>query len=139
MALGLSAACTTTAPSDAQSGAARPGEAAPAEAAPAEAPPEALPTSAPTPRPGEPFQVDMGQRVVLTSDVEITLSGHSHKISEGDVESPLGISLTIHRGGKDEPWDGWVEPTGDRTFTVAGIELELVDYEYDRWMRLKLK
>ncbi len=91
------------------------------------------------PRPGEEFQVNVDQRVLLTSGIAITLRGHTHKISEGDIDSPLGVGLTVHQDGRDEPWDGWVDLSGARVFTVAGVELELLDYEYDSWMRLRIK
>lgn len=101
--------------------------------------PEEPPVSDQPPAPGEDFKIDIHQRVALTTSVDITFHRHTHKISEGDFESPLGVSLIVHEGGQDEPWDGWVDLSGARALTVAGVELELVDYGYGKWMQLRVK
>ncbi len=129
--LALTGACTSKAPTDTQ---AKPAVPDPAPNVPAE------------PAPPQKFRVNLDERVRLTPDIEITFRGNSHKISEGDIDSPLGISLTVHHDGRDEAWDGWVEVSTrgvevapPRVFTAAGIELELVDYDYDRWIEVRIK
>ena len=45
------------------------------------------------------------------------------------------------QANRDEPWDGWIDTSRPSTFafTVAGVELEMVDYRYDGWIRLRIK
>ncbi|MCH9684516.1 MAG: hypothetical protein K0V04_23980 [Deltaproteobacteria bacterium] len=103
-----------------------------------ESPPNEL---ASTPKRGEDFRVEKGERVPLTPDVDMTFLGNTHKISEEAVESPLGIGLAVHRAGEEEAREEWlwVYASESRVFTVDGIGVELVEYEYDRWMQLRVK
>lgn len=143
MVLGLLGACSPKAPPEVQT---KPGS-LDAVTAPESAPMSPTtkhdlePEADEVPEPGEEFEVALGQRVPLTADVDITFTGNAHKLSEGNVDSTVGVSFTVHHPDRDEPWDGWIDTSRPSTFTftVAGVELEMVDYRYDGWIRLRIK
>lgn len=101
--------------------------------------PEPQPQPQPGPKAGDELQIDIDQRVAIAVGIEITFTGHTHKSVEAGMSSPLGISLMVHRDGTDERWDGWVDPGPGATFTVADVQLELVDYHYGKRMTLRIK
>lgn len=105
------------------------------------APATAKPDAKGVPQPGEEFQVALGQRVPLTASVDITFTGNSHKLSEGNVDSTVGVSFTVHHPDRDESWDEWIDTDRPSTFafTIAEIDVEMVDYLYDGWIRLRIK
>lgn len=67
--------------------------------------------------------------------VDVTFIGNTHKIMEHG-ESPLGISLTVHRDGRDIDTSEWVELLEQPRFSAAGITFEYVAHQYDRTIRL---
>lgn len=79
------------------------------------------------------------ERTRVAEAFDVTFTGHSHKISEHG-ESPLGVSLTVHRDGRDIQASEWLEVSepGRPQFAVAGVTFEYVAHDYDRSIELKV-
>lgn len=86
-----------------------------------------------------PTTVDLavGERTRIVDGVDVTFIGNSHKIMERG-ESPLGISLTVHRDGRDIDTSEWVELLEQPKFSAAGITFEYLAHRYDRSVRLRV-
>jgi hypothetical protein len=71
-----------------------------------------------------------GERTKIAEGVEVTFIGNSHKIIEAG-ESPLGVSLTIHRNDQDIEAFEWIDVSNSTRFTAAGVTFEYVACQYD--------
>ncbi|MEM6989973.1 MAG: hypothetical protein AAF721_05735 [Myxococcota bacterium] len=79
----------------------------------------------------------MGERTGVAEGIEVTFTGNSHKISEHG-ESPLGVSLVVHRDGRDIDVSTWLELAEPPEFTAGGLTFEYVAHDYDQFLELTL-
>lgn len=91
-------------------------------------------------RPLTTVKLSRGQTVTLPDGVQLKFSGHSHKdVGPGD-SSPLIIRGVLTRAGKQrgEEFSLNLYTEDGRVFWLDEVlGFELVDYEYDDWMRVK--
>lgn len=84
-----------------------------------------------------PHTVDLtvGERIPVAEEIDVTFLGNGHKIMERG-ESPLGISLMVHRDNRDIDTSEWVAIPGEVKFTAAGVTFEYVTHHYSKSIRL---
>ena len=91
-------------------------------------------------RPLATVRVRRGATVTLPDGARLHFSGHGHKSVMAGQSSPLILRGTFTPPGKDRATEFSVnlDTEDTRVFRLAEVLVfELVDYEYDRWMRLR--
>jgi hypothetical protein len=81
-----------------------------------------------------------GERTKVGDGIEVTFTGHTHKMVE-EGETPLGVSLTVHRDGQVFDASEWVEvwgPEEARRFTAGGVTFQYLSHEYNRSMDVEV-